>query len=926
MSNKSIITYNIPEETLKNIKKLIRGTVFSIVQSFTNSVNAFSYINTHQDIDIILVNLSSEKDYNPIEIALEINRISNAPLLYINNKASSVNIQLTKTTKHYGFIKVPFTKAELLTKLEIALSKNRMERRMKDSREWLTVILKNIKDGVITTDTSGTITFLNTNAERLTGWEVKDAVGKHIEDVLNLSQNSNTINIQIDEMITNDNTIINIQQVELISKTKTTWIINYKSSLIKNKSNSIIGIVFVLNDITGEVKSQDALRESERLHRITLNSISDAVFITNNNGKFTYVCPNAEVIFGYTEDEIWDLGDISKLLGDNIFSMKELQATGEIQNIERKIINKFNKELSQLVNVKSVSIGEGTILYTCHDITELKDAQTRIARLNRMYFLLSEINEAIVRIRDNRKLFEEVCRIIVERGSFRLAWIGILDQKSKKVKPVSSFGFNEGYLENITISSDEKIPEGLGPTGQAVRNGKHFICNNIETHEYMHIWKKDALKRGYRSVATFPLWVGKEIIGALSVYAVEKDFFNQDEIYLFDRLGEDISLALTAIEYEKYLENETQSTIYDLDKRILNTTRDRILKNNNTQQYNSKNLTKKKHKNITPQIINNEYTIEDIITHNKQFKEQLSYLPEIAESDLTTMIYGESGTGKELVASAVKNLSRRKNKAFLVVNCAALPDNLLESELFGYVKGAFTGAVNNKIGLFQSADGGTIFLDEIGDISPSMQVKILRTLQEKEIIQLGSVKKQKIDVRFICATNKNLKQLVETGEFRQDLYYRLNVVSVNIPPLRDRIDDIPYLVEHFINLYRYQMNKNIITVDEQVINILSEYSYPGNVRELENIIKHAFIFCKGTKINVSHLPEFVKKHRNADKKATNINQNEKVKRLNTEQESEKLSIIKALSDNKWNILKTADELGIHRTTLWRKMKKYNIEQ
>ncbi len=241
--------------------------------------------------------------------------------------------------------------------------------------------------------------------------------------------------------------------------------------------------------------------------------------------------------------------------------------------------------------------------------------------------------------------------------------------------------------------------------------------------------------------------------------------------------------------------------------------------------------------------LDSRFQIGDMVSCSKAMREIYDILPQVAESDSTVLIQGETGTGKELLSRAIHNSSTRKNKKFVAINCSALPDNLLESELFGYKAGAFTNAVKDKSGLFEEARGGTILLDEIGDISPAFQARLLRVLEEHEFQPLGSVKTIKSDVRIIAATNKNIQGMVETGEFRRDLFYRINVVQFTLPPLNNRLEDIPLLVEHFIKRMNKIRGRSVLGIDHEVLEILMKHNFPGNIRELENIIEHAFILC-----------------------------------------------------------------------------------
>lgn len=316
--------------------------------------------------------------------------------------------------------------------------------------------------------------------------------------------------------------------------------------------------------------------------------------------------------------------------------------------------------------------------------------------------------------------------------------------------------------------------------------------------------------------------------------------------------------------------------------------------------------------------LSRQYTFEDIISTNHEIQKIFNILPEIAESDSTALIQGPSGSGKELFARAIHNLSNRRKKPYIVVNCGALPDTLLESELFGYVKGAFTDARKDKPGRFARAEGGTIFLDEVGSISPALQVRLLRVLQEKEYEPLGATAPLKADVRVVAATNKNLADLVKEGTFRDDLYYRLNVIKIELPPLCQRREDIPLLIEHFIRSFNHKKGKNISGVSNDVLDFLMGYDFPGNIRELENIIEHAFVLCRGAVIEIEHLPkELVEGFRPRSREAKKL--------PNRFQKAEAEVIIETLQKYKGHRARAAEELGVDKSTLWRKMKKFGIK-
>ena len=319
---------------------------------------------------------------------------------------------------------------------------------------------------------------------------------------------------------------------------------------------------------------------------------------------------------------------------------------------------------------------------------------------------------------------------------------------------------------------------------------------------------------------------------------------------------------------------------------------------------------------IVREEIAKEYSCQDILSVNQEMRRIFEMLPAIAESISTVLIEGETGTGKELFARAIHSLSPRAVKPFIAVNCGALPDTLLESELFGYKAGAFTDAKKDKPGRFNLADGGTIFLDEIGDISPALQVRLLRVIQEKTYEPLGSVKSSKADVRIIAATNKDLDLLVKQGEFRNDLYYRLNVIRIKVPPLRQRKEDIPILIDHFIARFNMIQGKDITGISDNALAYLMKHDFPGNIRELENIIERAFILCTTGKIERRNLPDLhVQEMRELDMGTPSI----ALKKM------EAVFLTRILEKNSWKFPETARELGIHKSTLYRKIKSLGIK-
>jgi DNA-binding NtrC family response regulator len=321
-----------------------------------------------------------------------------------------------------------------------------------------------------------------------------------------------------------------------------------------------------------------------------------------------------------------------------------------------------------------------------------------------------------------------------------------------------------------------------------------------------------------------------------------------------------------------------------------------------------------------------KYRFENFIGDSIQMNKVFRVIEKVADTDSTILILGESGTGKELVAKAIHYNSARRDKPLIPVNCGAIPEELLESELFGHEKGAFTNAIRTRIGRFELSNGGTIFLDEIGEMSPHLQVKLLRILQEQEFERVGGTKTIKCDIRVIAATNKNLDKLVENGGFREDLYYRLKVIPILIPPLRERRSDIPLLVHHFLENISKLRKKKIKTISKDILKAFIEYDWPGNVRELENIIERMVILSEGDELTVHDLPEKIaQKHHEEDIIEPSISE-EGFSLNNAINEYERLLIVRALEKSNWVKNRAAKILNMNRTTLVEKIKKQGIER
>ncbi len=320
--------------------------------------------------------------------------------------------------------------------------------------------------------------------------------------------------------------------------------------------------------------------------------------------------------------------------------------------------------------------------------------------------------------------------------------------------------------------------------------------------------------------------------------------------------------------------------------------------------------------------LDQRYGLDAIMGHDHRMLRIFDLVETIADSKVSVLVQGPSGTGKSLIAGVIHQQSARRDKPFIEVSCGSLPETLLESELFGHVRGAFTGAVSNKPGKFKAADCGTLFLDEISTASPAMQVKLLRVLQSHQFEPVGSNKTETVDVRLIVASNVDLEQEVEAGRFRQDLYYRINVVSIDMPKLCDRMTDVPLLATHFLQQSAAEMNSRVTGLDDEVVQALQRYSWPGNVRELENVMARAVVLCQGTQLHMEHLPEKILSIPQTDHSTTLYIPMPLKQALEV---PEKRILETALRANDWNRQATAEQLEINRTTLYKKMKRYGLD-
>ncbi|AEB08104.1 sigma-54-dependent Fis family transcriptional regulator [Desulfobacca acetoxidans] len=492
---------------------------------------------------------------------------------------------------------------------------------------------------------------------------------------------------------------------------------------------------------------------------------------------------------------------------------------------------------------------------------------------------LYEITQAINRPGSLKSGLQKILSILANGMGMNRGTITILNPDTRELQ----IEIAHGLTSEARRRGRYKLGEGI--TGRVVENGEPAIVPRISQEPTFlnRTRSRGDLQKQDISFICVPIKIGRQTIGALSV-----DRLYQEEIHL------DADLQLLTIIASVIAQAVNNLMLIDQEK----------------QRLQAENLKLREE-------LQDKYNLDNIVGNSNKMRQVFEMIQRVAGSNATVLIRGESGTGKELVASAIHYNSKRARKPFIRVNCAALPETLVESELFGHEKGAFTGATQAKMGRFELAQRGTIFLDEIGDLSPTVQLKLLRVIQEREFIRVGGVKSMEVDVRIIAATHRDLEGLLANGSFREDLYYRLNVFPIYLPPLRERQTDIILLAEYFLQKYSQENNKNTKRISAPAIDLLMQYHWPGNVRELENVIERALLVCDEETIRTIHLPASLQNpDRSEGSKNTSL--------AAAIEHLEKEMIIEALRVSHGNQTQAAEYLDTSLRILGYKIKNYKI--
>jgi formate hydrogenlyase transcriptional activator len=508
-----------------------------------------------------------------------------------------------------------------------------------------------------------------------------------------------------------------------------------------------------------------------------------------------------------------------------------------------------------------------------------QDAQVYQGQLSRerdRLRLLLEVNNALVSNLDLHELLKQISTCLRRVIRHDYTALALYDPARNEMR-LTALDFPEG---KGLIQEEMPIPLEGSAVGEVFATRKPLLVDAATVKRFQSPIARLAEAEGLKCVCILPLFTSTRELGTLAVGALAEGSFQQEDIDLLAQVANQVAIAVeNALAYREIAE----------------------LKNKLAEE-----------KLYLEEEIRTEHNFEEVIGESAALKRALSQAETVAPTDSTVLVLGETGTGKEVIARAIHDLSRRRDGTFVKINCAAIPTGLLESELFGHEKGAFTGAIAQKIGRFELAHHGTLFLDEVGDIPLELQPKLLRVLQEKEFERLGGTRTIRVDVRLVAATNRNLTQMVEEDLFRRDLYYRLNVFPILIPPLRERSEDIPLLVRYFVQKYARQMDRRIESISAEELDSLTRYHWPGNVRELENLIERAVILSPGPELR---LP--VAEFKQPSEAPSNL----------TLQTAEREHIVRVLEETNWVVggpRGAATRLGLKRTTLQSKMRKLGI--
>ena len=751
------------------------------------------------------------------------------------------------------------------------------------SRAMFEGLFESSPDAVVATSRDGRIARVNAQTEKVFGYSREELVGQ-------------PVNVLVPEPYREKHSLYQQQYhaephtrpmgggLELYGRRKDGSEFPLDIMLSPLETDGELLVVAVVRDITHRKRAEDALRQSEERFRSIVESVKDyAIFTLDPAGRITSWNPGAQRIKGYSAEEIIGQHFSRFYLQEDIdrgkpeHALKTAEAQGRFED-EGWRVRKDGSRFWANVIVTALRDQNGQLRgfsKVTRDFTERKQGEEA---------LLLQLTNALVANLDIRRLLAAISASIRELAPHDYASLALYDPAIRNLRlhllmsPKGSEPLGEGLPVSIAGT----------PAGEAFTSREPLVLGDLQAQpnryspEFMERWTGLGAKSG----CWLPLLHQGRPLGVLILGRITQAPFTDSEVSALGHAANQVAIAIDNA--------ETFRQVAELKDRL------------------------SEEKAYLEEELRTEYSFEEIVGESAALKRVLKQVETVAPTDATVLILGETGTGKELVARAIHSLSSRRERTFVKLNCAAIPSGLLESELFGHEKGAFTGAISQKIGRLELAHQGTLFLDEVGDIPLELQPKLLRALQEKEFERLGSTRTIPVDVRLIAATNRDLAQMVKDREFRSDLYYRLKVFPVSVPPLRDRAEDIPILVHYFVQKHARRMNKEIETIPPQVMQALVRWHWPGNVRELENLIERAVILTSGSALRVP-LSELGPSEPEETASVA----------VGTLESAEREHILRALRDTGGLIAGpqgAAAKLGLKRTTLNAKMRKLGISR
>lgn len=676
-------------------------------------------------------------------------------------------------------------------------------------------LFNRLPDAIVVVDSEGRIISANELTERMFGYPQEELVGKPVEILVPEAFRERHAGYR--QAYTEDPKSRPMGAMELEAQRKDGSRFPVEISLSPFDTPDGLRVISAIRDISRRKQAEETLRRSEERYRLLTGEIRDyAIFMLDPDGRLMTWNEGSQRMRGYHADEIIGRHVSIFFTPEDIKAdtpAEELREAAERGRIETEgwRVKKDGSRFWSHVVLTALRDPTGRLIgfaKIARDITEQKRASEA---------LLLEISNRLISHLNFDDLLAAISASLGQIKEYDYAGLALYDPAVQKLRVYSLPSTSRGRLihEELLLSLENS------PAGWAFKARRPLVLNHVHEEGRPFEIPAQLVTQGVRSACRIPLLGRSQVLGTLNLASLHENAFSEDDVKLLSQVANQVALAL-----------------------------------NNTLSFRQLAEQKEKlalEKQYLEGEIRSRGSFGEIVGESVALREVLQQVETVAPTDSTVLILGETGTGKELIARAIHDLSRRRDKTFITVNCSALPSGLLESELFGHEKGAFTGAVARKIGRLELAHRGTIFLDEVGDIPLDVQPKLLRALQEKQFERLGSAQTITVDVRLIAATNRDLESMVEDGRFRSDLYYRLNVFPISLPPLRDRVEDITLLVRHFVERYSRQMGKSIESIPPEALQALSRYSWPGNVRELEHLIERAVVLTAGPILRVPPL-------------------------------------------------------------------------